>query len=100
MSNPLVRATCPECGDVVLTTGDLGLDEQWGEPRLTFACPRCHEQVTHGIPTGIVHILRAAGVRRVLPLPDSLADDEMAGFLADFDRTDCLDHLRRLSHGA
>ncbi|MGH9124966.1 MAG: hypothetical protein ACRDZ8_09600 [Acidimicrobiales bacterium] len=100
MSQPLVRASCPGCGDVVLTTGDLGLDEQWGEPRLTFACPRCREQVSHDIPSGIVHILRAAGVRRVVPLAQPLGDDELANFLADFDRTDCLDQLRRLTPDA
>ena len=100
MSNPLVRATCPVCGDVVLTTGDLALDEQWGEPRLTFACPRCHEQVSHDVAAGIVHILRSAGVRRVVPLPGPVAEEELSAFMADFDRADCLDQLRRLSRDA
>lgn len=99
MSHPLVRATCPACGDVVLTTDDLRLDEHDCQSFLAFECPRCRIAVSHGIPAGIVHLLQAAGVRPMDRQDDLLSDDELATFLADFDRVDCFDQLRRLGHG-
>ncbi|MDQ1427746.1 MAG: hypothetical protein QOK39_1222 [Acidimicrobiaceae bacterium] len=98
MSESIVRATCPGCGDVVLTTSDLGLDAAGS--RFLFACPRCHVKVTHDVPAGIVHILQAAGVHVVEPEVDPLSEEDLAGFLADFERADCLDQLRRLGSGA
>jgi predicted RNA-binding Zn-ribbon protein involved in translation (DUF1610 family) len=98
MSDSIVRATCPDCGDVVLTTSDLGLDTAGS--RFLFACPRCHAKVTHDVPAGIIHILQAAGVHFVEPEADPLSEEELAGFLADFERVDCLDQLRRLGSGA
>ena len=97
MSHSIVRATCPSCGDVVLTTDDLGLDLHEAIARFLFACPRCHAHVSHEVPAGIVHILEAAGVHQVEPEPDLLGDEALAQFLADFDRGDCLEQLRRLA---
>lgn len=96
MSNPIVRATCPSCGEVVLTTGDLGLQLREGESRFLFACPRCRQRVSHDVPAGIIHILQAAGVHLAEPEPELISTDDLADFLADFDRADCLDQLRRL----
>jgi hypothetical protein len=56
--------------------------------------------VTRDVPTGIIHILQAAGVPEIEPEPDLIGVEELAEFLADFDRVDCLDQLRRLDHGA
>jgi len=100
MSDSIVRATCPGCGDVVLTTGDLGLQVDTCGSRFHFACPRCHQQVSHDVPAGIVHILQAAGVHVAQPQPDPIGEDELAAFMADFERVDCLDQLRRLGSGA
>jgi predicted RNA-binding Zn-ribbon protein involved in translation (DUF1610 family) len=100
MSNSIVRATCPSCGDVVLTTGDLGLLHSDGHALFCFACPRCRQSVRHEVPEGIVHILHAAGVHDIEPPSDRIDDGELAEFLADFDRVDCLEQLRRLGHDA
>ena len=100
MSDSIVRATCPSCGDVVLTTGDLGLQLGEHQSRFRFVCPRCHQRVSRDVPTGIIHILQAAGVHQVEPEPDLISEEEMDEFLADFNRVDCLDQLRRLGHGA
>jgi hypothetical protein len=96
MSHSIVRATCPSCGDVVLTTDDLGLDLH-DTPRFLFACPRCHDHVSHEVPAGIVHVLQAAGVHQVEAVPSVISDEALADFLADFDRGDCVDQLRRLA---
>lgn len=100
MPGAIVRTTCPSCGDVVLTTGDLGLQLDPVGSRFLFACPGCHRQVSHQVPSGIIHILQSAGVEVVAPRPERLSEDELARFLADFDRPDCLDQLRRLGSGA
>jgi predicted RNA-binding Zn-ribbon protein involved in translation (DUF1610 family) len=96
MRDSIVRATCPSCGDVVLTTGDLGLQLDERQSRFLFTCPRCHQQVSHDLPSGIVHVLLAAGVHPLESVPELVSADELTEFLADFDRVDCLDQLRRL----
>jgi predicted RNA-binding Zn-ribbon protein involved in translation (DUF1610 family) len=98
MSDYIVRATCPTCGDVVLTTRDLGMLVDPDGSRFLFDCPRCHLQVSRGLPTGIIHVLRAAGVAVIEPV--RISDDDLGAFLADFDQADCLDQLRRLGRGA
>ncbi|MDQ6615612.1 MAG: hypothetical protein M3083_12935 [Actinomycetota bacterium] len=96
MSDSMVRATCPTCGDLVITIGDLGLQLDERQARYLFACPRCHQQVSRDVPTGMIDILRVAGAHLVGPGPELISEQELADFLADFDRIDALDHLRRL----
>lgn len=96
MSESIVRATCPACGDVVVTTRDVGLRLDEVQSRFLFACPRCHRPVSRDVPSGIVHILRVAGVPLVDPEPELISQTELAEFLAEFDDVDCLDELRRL----
>jgi predicted RNA-binding Zn-ribbon protein involved in translation (DUF1610 family) len=100
MSQSLVRATCPTCGDVVLTARDLRLDQQDRWSRVLFTCPRCRQQVSHDIPSGVVSVLRSAGVPQIVAPPELISPEELAEFLADFDRVDCLEQLRRLESGA
>jgi predicted RNA-binding Zn-ribbon protein involved in translation (DUF1610 family) len=97
MSDYIVRATCPGCGDVVLTTGDLGLQVDPDGSRFLFACPRCHEQVSRPVPAGVIGVLRSAGV--AVMEPAAINADDMQAFLADFEPADCLDQLRRLGSG-
>jgi predicted RNA-binding Zn-ribbon protein involved in translation (DUF1610 family) len=99
MGKSIVRATCPGCGDVVLATADLSLDLESGPARYRFTCPGCAEEVSHEVAPAIVHILQAAGVRASSPQAGMVTDDEMAMFLADFERPDCLDQLRRSFRG-
>ncbi len=96
MSDSIVRATCPSCGDVVLATGDLGLKLDERRSQFLFVCPRCHRDVSRDVPPGIIHVLQAAGVHPVEPNPAVISEVELAEFLADFDRVGCVDQLRRL----
>lgn len=100
MSDSIVRSTCPTCGDVVLAPEELGLQLDDNGSRFLFACPRCRQRVSHAVPAGIVHILQAAGVPMVESDPDPITEDDVAEFLAEFERPDCFDQLRRLDRGA
>lgn len=92
MSDSIVRSTCPTCGDVVLATEELGLQLDAAGSRFLFACPRCRQPVSHDVPTGIAHILQAAGVHVVEP--DPITEQDLAAFLAELDQPDCVDRLR------
>ena len=79
--------TCPTCGDVVLTTGEVGLlQRDEGVSQFLFVCPTCHRQCTRDIPAGIVHILLAAGVHPVESMPELISQDQLTDFLADFEQ--------------
>ena len=95
MSGSIVRATCPTCGDVVVTTADLGLRLDEMQSQFVFACPRCHRRVSRDVPSGIVHILQVAGVPLAQPEPEPFTDADVARFVAGLDLVDCLDELHR-----
>lgn len=72
-----IRASCPTCGDVELTTNDVVLrvcaDDNSGT--YTFRCPICEMSVVKGAEQHIVDLLAASGVRVVVwTLPDELSD--------------------------
>lgn len=60
-----IRASCPDCGDVELTTQDMTvrvcLDDQQGA--YCFRCPRCTMTVTKAAEQRIVDLLVSSGVR-------------------------------------
>jgi predicted RNA-binding Zn-ribbon protein involved in translation (DUF1610 family) len=68
-----IRASCPDCGDVELTTDEMTvrvcLDDQRGA--YAFRCPTCTMTVHKDAEPRIVDLLVSSGVRRVtwrLPL--------------------------------
>jgi predicted RNA-binding Zn-ribbon protein involved in translation (DUF1610 family) len=99
MSMPIVRATCPACGDVVLSIGDLRLDLQ-GAAKYQFECPCCEQVVTRGAPPRIVELLRASGVAISEPGPPVITEDAVRSFVLALDHDDWRAELRRLVRGS
>src|SRR4051795_8290246 len=60
-----IRASCPDCGDVELTTLDVTVrvcaDDSNGA--YTFRCPACRMTVSKGAEPRIVDLLVSSGVR-------------------------------------
>lgn len=72
-----IRANCPSCGDVQLTSDDLTVrvcsDTEQGS--YTFRCPSCHAAVAKDASRRIVDLLVSSGVRmQVWRLPAELAE--------------------------
>lgn len=72
-----IRASCPTCGDVELTTSDLTVrvcaDDASGT--YTFMCPVCELRVVKGAEPHIVDLLGASGVEVIeWSLPAELAE--------------------------
>jgi predicted RNA-binding Zn-ribbon protein involved in translation (DUF1610 family) len=59
-----IRASCPDCGDVELTTRDMAVrvcsDDQRGS--YVFRCPDCRMAVTKAAEPRIVDLLVSSGV--------------------------------------
>ncbi len=77
-----VRATCPDCGDVELTTREVTVrvcaDDDTGA--YTFRCPVCHMTVLKPAESHIVDLLAASGVRVVVwTLPAELHERPLDG---------------------
>ncbi len=76
-----IRATCPQCGDVEMTTDDVEVrvcaDDNTGT--YLFQCPICAARVTKIAESHVVDLLAASGVKvTVWVLPAEL-EEERAG---------------------
>lgn len=100
MSDSIVRASCPACGDLVLSTTELTLRLDNAAARYRFVCPHCQQVVSREVAPGIVHVLLAAGVHAGEPEQPQFTDADVASLLAELDRPDCLAHLRRSVSGS
>ena len=72
-----IRASCPTCGDVELTTADVQVRvcSTTNEGAYLFACPVCRMAVTKPADQRIVDLLLASGVRlNVWQLPAELEE--------------------------
>lgn len=60
----MIKATCPECGDVKLRSRDLTVRvcAETDQGSYTFACPRCRERVAREATPRILSLLVSAGV--------------------------------------
>lgn len=72
-----IRASCPDCGDVELTTDDIAVrvcsDDDRGS--YAFRCPSCRMAVTKSAEPRIVDLLVSSGVRlQVWHLPAELRE--------------------------
>lgn len=87
-----IRATCPQCGDVELTTRDVQVrvcaDDNTGT--YVFQCPTCRTRVAKPAQPHIVDLLAASGVRvtvwvmpaevRERPQGEALTHDDLLDF--------------------
>jgi hypothetical protein len=72
-----IRASCPTCGDVELTTADVQVRvcSSTNEGAYLFACPICRMTVTKPADQRIIDLLLASGVRLdVWQLPAELEE--------------------------
>ena len=60
-----IRASCPDCGDVELTTRDLNVRvcQENNQGSYTFRCPVCHMTVVKEAESRIVELLVSSGVK-------------------------------------
>jgi hypothetical protein len=77
-----IRASCPDCGDVELTTADMTVrvcsEDQQGT--YAFRCPACTMAVTKAAEPRIVDLLVSSGVElQVWSLPLELREARPAG---------------------
>ena len=83
-----IRTTCKRCGDVELTTADIGLelaaDDSTGNYR--FACPTCGSVQRKPASHRVVSILLATGVDyEIVPTLGSITEGEIAEFARALD---------------
>lgn len=83
-----IRATCPTCGDIELTTGDVRvrvcLDDDRGE--YSFRCPRCVMTTVKPAEPRTVDLLVASGVQLdTWTLPAELRERPLVGKPIDHD---------------
>lgn len=82
-----IKASCPTCGDVELTTRDVQvlLCATTNEGSYAFRCPACSLAVSKPAEPRIVDVLVASGVRlSVWQMPAEL-DEEHAGAPISYD---------------
>ena len=58
-----VRATCPDCGDIEMSTDDVKVRVcvDTSEASYAFRCPTCHVAVAKDAEAAIVHLLVSSG---------------------------------------
>lgn len=77
-----IRASCPDCGDIELTTADMTVrvcsEDQRGA--YTFRCPSCAMAVTKAAESRIIDLLVSSGVQlQVWRLPSELSEPHPLG---------------------
>ncbi|MHB1855130.1 MAG: hypothetical protein ACYCSJ_06390 [Acidimicrobiales bacterium] len=77
-----IKATCPACGDVELTPGQvqvlINLEDQ--RSSYSFRCPGCHVTATKAADDRVVRILISSGVGiRPWHVPEELSEEHRGG---------------------
>jgi predicted RNA-binding Zn-ribbon protein involved in translation (DUF1610 family) len=100
-----VRASCPECGDVELTTRELRVMvcSTTNQGSYAFQCPTCHLAVSKATDARVVDVLVASGATfTIWRMPAELSErhsgppisyDDLLAFHFDLERSDCLAEL-------
>ena len=83
-----IRTTCKRCGDIELTTSDIGLELAAGDStgNYRFSCPECGAVQRKPASHRVVSILLATGVDyEILPTLGEITEDEIAAFARALD---------------
>lgn len=94
----LIRATCDDCGDVELGTGDLlvRLCHDTDSGTYVFRCPRCDSPVVRAAERAVLDLLVSSGVRmEIWTLPAELGEWRPVG--TPFSHDDLIDFHELLS---
>jgi len=86
-----IRTTCSRCGDVELTTSDVGLElaGEGGEGRYRFDCPLCGETERRPANHRVVSILLATGVAyEIVPVETPITESEITRFVRELNEGD------------
>jgi len=73
----IVKASCPTCGDVEMTTADVAVQlcSTTNQGSYSFRCPECRLIVSKPADARVVSLLAASGVRRsVWEMPAELEE--------------------------
>lgn len=101
----VIRASCPDCGDVELTTDQVRvvLCSTNNQGSYTFQCPSCLLVVNKAAQSRVVDILLASGVALAIwRMPAELDEprtgppishDDLLAFHFDLERSDCMTEL-------
>ena len=84
-----IRTTCAECGDIELSTQDVGLELTAGEASgsYRFSCPTCGVVQRKPASHRVVSILLATGVSyEILPIFGEITEEEIAAFANALDQ--------------
>lgn len=91
-----IRTTCDRCGDVELTTADIGLElaPSGTTGSYRFECPFCSSVQRRPANNRVVSILLATGVEYVIIDPTGpITEDEIDAFAAALDREDWFSNI-------
>jgi hypothetical protein len=91
-----IKASCPSCGEVELTSGDIALRVCSHGPLsyYSFTCPSCEESVRKPADDHIVSLLMSGGVRaEVWEVPAEALEPKPG---PDLDYDDLLDFVLQL----
>lgn len=106
-----IRASCPTCGDVELTTGDVRvlLCSTTNEGSYAFRCPACRLAVSKPAEARVVDVLVSSGVRlSVWHMPAELGEvktgepinyDDLLAFHEELQQDDWLDRVVSMVSG-
>jgi len=91
-----IRTTCKHCGDVELTTGDIGLElaAEGSTGHYRFDCPFCASTQRRPANHRVVSILLATGVEyQIISEFGPITEDEIDGFADALENGDWFSEL-------
>lgn len=83
-----IKTTCPRCGDILLTPGEVALKLRPGgrEGDYCFTCPGCTSERRRPADARVVNVLLATGVRLEVTNPRPITETEIDAFVAALEK--------------